>query len=46
LTGLKGRRIISVEYEKRKKSERSELFEEGICMISSYDVRIWRYLRK
>jgi hypothetical protein len=39
-------RRISLECEKRKKSERSKLFEEGMCMIFSYDVRKWRYLRK
>jgi len=39
-------RRISLEYEKRKKFERSTLFEEGICMIFSHDVRKWKYLRK
>jgi len=39
-------RRISLEFEKRKKSEISKIFEEGICTIFSYDVRKWKYLRK
>jgi len=46
LARLKRMSRISLEYEKRKKFERSKLFDEGICMIFSYDVRKWRYLRK